>query len=44
MSARRTVAPATMMTVTAGRATLGFILKRGRVFEAFNRDQKSLGV
>lgn len=43
MTARRTPAP-NMLTVTAGRTTVGFILKRGAMFEAFDRAERSLGV
>jgi hypothetical protein len=32
-----------MLTVTAGRHTVGFILRRGDVFEAFTAGEKSLG-
>jgi hypothetical protein len=38
MTARRSTDTPMMMTVTAGRTTLGFILRRGdNVFEAFDR-------
>ena len=42
-STRRTDSP-TMLTVTAGRETLGFILRRGAVVEAFTASEQSLGV
>ena len=46
MTARRSTDTPMMMTVTAGRTTLGFILRRGdNVFEAFtDRAERSLGV
>ena len=45
MTARRSTDMPAMMTVTAGRTTLGFILRRGdNVFEAFDRAERSLGV
>jgi hypothetical protein len=45
MTARRSTDTPMMMTVTAGRTTLGFILRRGEnVFEAFDRAERSLGV
>jgi len=45
MTARRSTDTPMMMTVTTGRTTLGFILRRGdNVFEAFDRAERSLGV
>jgi hypothetical protein len=44
MTGRRTDSP-NMLTVTSGRITLGFLLRRGHdAVEAFDAREKSLGI